>query len=150
MKNQYWLCPVLLAGLLLIQIPAAVAHSGITVQVEVIKALQNSTEVDPELTGLADEVGSVLNFQGFRLLKKSRIPLKAGESGEVLLSDERRLTLHLAGFEDDQARLTLKIFKDQAEIFSTTLMMVDDGSAIIGGPRLKKGVMLLRIKGQFY
>lgn len=149
MKPSYLMLLVMAVFLLLISNCPALANSGVMVDVEIIKALQTSSEIDPELTGLANEVGPVLNFKGFKLLKKSQVPLKTGETGELLLSRNRRLTLKLEGFEADQARLNLKIFKDQTEIFATTLIMVDDGSAIIGGPKLKKGVMLLRIQGRF-
>lgn len=149
MKPIYLLLFIMTAFPLLINACPALADSGIRVDVEVINALQTSSEVDPELTGLASEVGPVLNYKGFKLLKKSRLPLKTGESGELVLSQDRRLTLKLEGFESGEARLNLKIFKDHTEIFATTLIMADRGSAIIGGPKLKKGVMLLRIQGEF-
>mgnify|MGYP006296548517 CR=1 FL=1 len=127
----------------------AMANSDITVDVEVINALRTSSEVDPQLTGLAREVGPVLNFTGFKLLKKSQVPLKTGEEKEVFLSGNRRLTLKLKGFETGQARLELRIFRDRTEIFSTTLLLIDRGGAIIGGPKLNKGVMLIRVQGKF-
>lgn len=140
---------IVLAGILTVNSNPAFAGSGLTVNVEVIKAMQNSSEVDPELSGLVSEVGPVLNYKGFKLLRKSSLPLKKGDSEELLLSRNRRLTLKLDEFEGDQARLHLKIYKNKTEIFATTLIMVDNGSAIIGGPKLKKGVMLLRIHGKF-
>ncbi|MBS3759057.1 MAG: hypothetical protein KGY61_10385 [Desulfobacterales bacterium] len=149
MKQLALLLFVMTAFPLLINTCPAIADSMVMVDVEVINALQNSSEIDPELSGLARELGPVLNYKGFKLLKKSRLPLKIGGRKELLLSRERRLTLTLEGFESGQARINLKIFKNHTEIFATTLLMADNGSAIIGGPELKKGVMLLRVRGKF-
>lgn len=149
MKPTYLSLIALAALFLLLNAPPAVANSGFIAHVEVINALQTSDEVDPELSGLASEVGPVLSYTGFKLLKKSRLPLEIGGTRELLLSQDRRLTLKLEGFQANQARLNLKIFKNHTEIFATTLLMVDHGSAIIGGPKLKKGVILLRIEGKF-
>jgi hypothetical protein len=78
------------------------------------------------------------------------VRLKTDETRELLLSNDRRLSLKLDGFEADQASLHPKILKNQDEIFATTLMIVNNGSAIIGGPELENGVMLLRIHGKQY
>jgi hypothetical protein len=78
------------------------------------------------------------------------VRLKTDETRELLLSNDRRLSLKLDGFEAGQARLHLKILKNHDEIFATTLMIVNNGSAIIGGPELENGVMLLRIHGKLY
>ncbi len=150
MKSNCLLLLLLMSGSLLTVTSPAMAHSGIIVDVEMINAFKNVSEVDPELYGFAEEVGPVLNFKGFKLLKKSRVRLKTDETRGLLLSNDRRLLLKLDGFEADQARLHPKILKNQDEIFATTLMIVNNGSAIIGGPELENGVMLLRIHGKLY
>lgn len=150
MKPAYLSFLIVLAGIFTVNSNPAFADSLFTVNVEVIKAMQDSSEVDPELSGLVSEVGPVLNYKGFKLLRKSSLPLEKGDSEELLLSGKFRLTLELYEFEAEQARLHLKIFKNKTEIFATTLIMVDNGSAIIGGPKLKKGVILLKIHGKFY
>lgn len=149
MKRNQSLALILAAGLLLfLPLTRALADSSVMVHVEVINALAEETGVDPALSGLAEEVGAVLNYRGFKLLKESRLPLRPGTSEELLLFRDRRLVVTLEGFEEERARLALRIYKSGAEIFATTLVMADNGSAIIGGPKLEKGVMLLRIRGE--
>lgn len=150
MKPSWLLLFIMTASSLLMYANPVIANSGLIVDVEMINALRDSTDVDPELSGLADEVGPVLNFKGFKLLKKSQVRLKMGETEELFLSQEQRLTLKLDDLEAGQARLSLKIFKNRDENFGTTLIIFDNGSAIIGGPKLKKGVMLLRVHGKIY
>lgn len=136
--------------ILLLMLPAgANAYSGLVVDIKVVRAVRDNAYVDPELADLAREVGPVLNFTGFFLLKKSEITLSTGASQRLFLPADRSMRFELAGFEKDQARLKIVIYKNGDEIFTTTLLLVDNGSALIGGPALEKGVMMIRISGRF-
>lgn len=136
-------------GLLLWRPPGATAFSSLQVSVEVIKADQSSKIIDPQLKDLVKELTPVLNYSGFSLLKKTEIHLKPEEKGEVILSSGRLLELQFVGFEDKEARLLVKIVEKGRETFRTTLLLVDKGSILIGGPPHKGGVLLLRIRGEF-
>ena len=135
---------------LLLWLPSsAFAFSSLQVSVEVIKADRNSKEVDPQLKDLVKELTPVLNYSGFTLLKKSVIKLAPGEKTELILSSSRVLKLQFLGFEADQARLSVWIVEKDTETFRTTLLLVDKGSVLIGGPPNEGGVLLLRIGGEF-
>jgi hypothetical protein len=135
---------------LLLWVPSSVfAFSSLQVSVEVIKADRNSREVDPQLKDLVKELTPVLNYSGFTLLKKSVIKLAPEEKAEVILSSSRMLRLQFLGFEADQARLLVRIVEKELETFRTTLLIVDKGSVLIGGPPHERGVLLLRIGGEF-
>ena len=135
---------------LLLWVPSsAFAFSSLQVSVEVIKADRNSREVDPQLKDLVRELTPVLNYSGFTLLKKSVIKLAPEEKAEVILSSSRVLRLQFLGFEADQARLLVRIVEKDMETFRTTLLLVDKGSVLIGGPPHEGGVLLLRIGGEF-
>lgn len=129
--------------------PSAFAFSSLQVNVEVIKADRDSKEVDPQLKDLVKELTPVLNYSGFTLLKKSVIKLAPEEKAEVILSSSRMLRLQFLGFEADQARLLVRIVEKDLETFRTTLLLVDKGSVLIGGPPHEGGVLLLRIGGEF-
>ena len=135
--------------LLLWMPPSAFAFSSLQVSVEVIKADRNSRKVDPQLKDLIKELTPVLNYSGFTLLKKSVIKLAPEEKAEVILSSSRVLRLQFLGFEADQARLLVRIVEKELETFRTTLLLVDKGSVLIGGPPHEGGVLLLRIRGEF-
>ena len=135
---------------LLLCVPSsAFAFSSLQVSVEVIKADRNSKEVDPQLKDLIKELTPVLNYSSFTLLKKSVIKLAPEEKAEVILSSSRVLRLQFLGFEADQARLLVRIVEKDMETFRTTLLLVDKGSVLIGGPPHEGGVLLLRIGGEF-
>ena len=127
----------------------ASAFTGLTVTVEIVNATQEGTYVSPELEDLVREVSPVLNFKGFKLIKKSEFPLNIQDSNELMLPQDRIMVITLEEFEKDQARLKLKILKEKNEVFATTLLLIDNGNAILGGPTMTDGVMLLRVGGKF-
>lgn len=130
--------------------PLASGFEGIRVDVEVIKATQKSTEVDPQLKGLVKELAPVLNYSGFSLLKKIEIRLKEEGKEDVMLPSSRVLELSFLGFKDKQARLLVRILEKGQENFRTTLLLVNEGSVLIGGPPHQDGVLLLRIGAVFF
>ena len=127
----------------------AEAFTGLNVKVEVIKADQNSKEIDPELTDLVKELGPLLNFTGFSLLKKTETRLNVKQKQEIILSTDRLLELQFLEFSNNQARLQIRIMEKNKETFRTVLLLVDKGSALIGGPPHEGGVLLLRIGAEF-
>jgi hypothetical protein len=124
------------------------AFSELQVNVEVIKA-DKSGSVDPQLKELVEDLTPVLNYSGFTLLKKTVIGLDLKEKRKMILSSDRLLELQLLGFEDNRARLLVKIVEGGQETFRTILLLVDKGSVLIGGPPHEGGVLLLRIGGEF-
>jgi len=129
--------------------PSEASNSILQVNVEVIKAERGSSFVDPELEDLVKEIGPVLNYTGFFLLKKSMIRLEIEKKEEVLLSSDRSLELQFLGYEEKKARLSVKISEKSRETFRTVILMVNKGSALIGGPPHEGGVLLLRIGAEF-
>ena len=128
---------------------ASHGSSGVNVTVEVIKADQNSSEVDPQLKDLVKELSPVLNYSGFALLKKTALRLGEQEKGEVLLPSGRLLNLQFQGLKDNEARLAVTILEKGKETFRTILLLVNKGSVLIGGFPYKGGFLLLRIGGTF-
>lgn len=139
------ICPCLL----LLNPLHSFGFSGLKVSVDVIKADRTSKVIDPELEDLSKELSDVLNYSGFSLIKKAIIQLNPLETGDVILSSGRVLKLEFLEFENDQARLLVRILEESKETFRTTLLLVDKGSILIGGPPHEGGVLLLRVGAEF-
>lgn len=134
-----------------VQMPLATADtaSSILIKVEVIKADRNSTSVDPGLEYLVKEVSPVLNFTAFSLLKRFEAIFSINGKEQISLPSNRNLELQFLEFSDSQARLLIRITEKGKETFRMILLMVDKGSAIIGGPPHEGGALLLRIGAEF-
>jgi len=128
---------------------SAQAESEIKITVEVVKASRTSTIVDPELKDLSKELG-MLNFKGFVLFKKATLRLGKGKEGEVSVGGNRVVVIGFQGLdESSRARVRVRILENNHETFQTTLLMSSGGKALIGGPPIEDGNLLLRIKGEF-
>jgi hypothetical protein len=127
----------------------AFAVSALQVRVEVVKADRDSKVVDPRLEGLVKELGPVLNYTGFSLLKAAELNLQAKKKQEVILSPDRLLQVEFLGLDQGKARLSVVILEKEEESFRTTLVVVDKGTVLIGGPPHEGGVLLLRISAEF-
>ena len=145
-KLIFWICCM---GFLFFFPDWACAASTIKINVEVIKADQNSDTVDPGLEYLVKEVSPVLRFSGFTLLKKTEARLSVNEKEVVNLPLQRELELQFLAFSDGQARILVRIIEKQKEIFRTILLMGNQGSALIGGPPYEGGALILRVGARF-
>lgn len=152
MKKLIYSVSSLLAWCLFLVTPSYVRAepSNLQVTVEVIKAEHDAGNVDPRLKSLVDEIAPVLNFRGFALLKDAAVTLNAQHRKEnILIPADRILSFEFAGFQNDQAKLIVRIIENKKESFKTTVLIVDGGSVIIGGPPYGDGILLLRISGKF-
>jgi len=151
MKRAFILTPliILYIGLVFIKSAGAGQTSILHVNIEIIKAHRDSAVVDPQLKGLIKELGPILNFSGFSLIKKSKTALKVNDKTRLILSHDRHVELKFLEFDDYKARLSLRILEKKKETFKTVLLLIDNGSALIGGPPHEGGTLLLRIKAKF-
>ena len=151
MKQTLILTPliILYIGLVFIKPAGADPTSILHVNIDIINAHRNSAVVDPQLKGLVKELGPVLNFSGFSLIKKSKVLLKINDKTRLKLSHNRRIELKLLAFDDEKARLLVRILENKKETFKTVLLLIDNGSALIGGPPHEGGTLLLRIRAEF-
>jgi len=151
MKPSLILAPLIILYIWLVFIKPAEAGttSILHVNIEIIKACRDSAVVDPQLKGLIRELGPILNFSGFSLLKKNKISLKVNDKTRLILSPDRQVEVKLLELDDYKARLSVRILEKKKETFKTVLLLIDNGSALIGGPPHEGGTLLLRIKVKF-
>jgi len=119
------------------------------VEVEVIKADRRSETVEPQMKELTREISPVLNYTGFSLIRKSVLSLRVKERGSVPMSAGKKAEVTFVAFDQEKARLLVRIVEGKKETFQTTLLMADKGSAFIGGPPYENGALLLRIRASF-
>ncbi|OCC14193.1 hypothetical protein DBT_2398 [Dissulfuribacter thermophilus] len=131
-------------------LPAPVqAASILQVNLQVIKAEAGGGRVDPKLRDFVEELKPVLNFTGFTLLESLQFDMMQNTSYEAPIAGERVLKFHFTGFNGPHARLEMDIWEKGRRTFNTTVLLVDNGSVIIGGPPLDTGMLLLRVRGRF-
>ena len=127
----------------------AFTTSKINITVKTISATQDSQYVDPLLKGLAEELTSVFRYTDYRLLGEDRIQLQLKKTGNISLPGNRILKITPTRISGNRAELHLVILKENRQIFQTTIQLLNRGSITLGGPKHKKGILLLNIFNSF-
>lgn len=126
--------------------PAA-AKGNVLTNIKVIHASTGSTHVDPGLSSIINELESVFKYTSYSLLKNETLNLKFGQNGKVSLPDKRVLEVLPTGMEGKRIRYQIQIKKINKTIFKTQVLLKNNSSITIGGPKFKKGTLLFNISG---
>ena len=149
MRHNKLSCFVFLPIIILLTCSPLFAAPDIGIRVKTILASQDSAHVDPQLKNLVGELKSVFRYTSYRLLSENRLRLQITQTGTVALPGNRILRITPTGIRGKRAELNLVILKDNRQIFQTTIQLLNRKSITIGGPRHKKGILLLNIFNSF-
>ena len=149
MRHNKLSCFVFLPIIILLTCSPLFAAPDIGIRVKTILASQDSAHVDPQLKKLVGELKSVFRYTSYRLLSENRLRLQITQTGTVALSGNRILRITPTRIRGKRAELNLVILKNNRQIFQTTIQLLNRKSITIGGPRHKKGILLLNIFNSF-
>ncbi len=117
-------------------------------RVRVIHATKGPAHVDPGIQGIVREIQPVFNYTNFRVLKKKEMTLAQGQKGRMNLPGNRALIITPAGMNGNRIQYNIRINAKGNPIFQTGVRLKNGSSVTIGGPKFKKGVLLLNIQGR--
>jgi hypothetical protein len=141
--------PVLLVAVATALTGAAWAAGKVDVSVRTVLASQGSPFIDPELSGVVEELRSLFRYSSYRLLSKDRLALSTRETGIVSLPGERVLRVTPTSVQGKRVELQLVILKKDKQIFETVIQLLNNGSIIVGGPKHQDGSLLFNISASF-
>ena len=128
---------------------SARATGKVDVSVRTVLASQGSPFIDPELSGLVEELRSLFRYSSYRLLSKDRLSLNTRETGMVSLPGQRVLKVTPTSVQGKRVELQLVILKKDKQIFETVVQLLKNGSIIVGGPKHQDGSLLFNISASF-
>lgn len=140
---------VIAAGVIWCCSPAqtAAAQNQVKTDVKVILASTQSRSIDPSLRRIVPELESVFKYTGYTLLQDQTLSLKFQQSGRIRLPDQRTLQLTPTGNQGGRIQYDIQILKKGASVFQTRILLKNNHSVTIGGPRSDQGVLLIHITG---
>ncbi len=125
----------------------AAAQNQVTTHVKVIQASTQSRSVDPALRRIVPELESVFKYTGYTLLQDQTLSLAFQQPGRIRLPDRRTLQLTPTGNQGGRIQYDIRILKKGASVFQTRILLKNNHSMTIGGPRSDHGVLLFHITG---
>ena len=125
----------------------SIAGNAVRTDVRVIHASQGQTFIDSELRDLAEELGSVFKYTSYRLIKTKSMVLNNSQQGVVNIPNKRSLVVTPIKISGKKIKYQISIFKSGEQIFGTQILLKDQRSITIGGPKFKNGYLLFNISG---
>lgn len=132
---------LLLLGAALIPVAASAQAAPVTIHVSVIHASKSGSEVDEELVPLKRQL-SAFAFSSYKLVDTKDLRLAFGSQAKVRLPNGATLEVRpLRRDADGKLRVQLRI----PDLVDTTYAIAPGGTLIVGGPKWKRGVLILAV-----
>ncbi|MDD9303724.1 MAG: hypothetical protein HUK40_15845 [Desulfobacter sp.] len=136
-----WVCLVFL-----ITTPAQ-ADPVYNTRVRVIHARTGPAQIDPGIKAVVREIQPVFKYTRFNLLNDKKMMLAQGQKGSLFLPGNRSLVITPVTRKKNRIQYHIRINAKGNPVFQTNVMLKNHDSVTIGGPKFKKGVLLLNILG---
>ena len=117
-------------------------------RVKVIHASKGTAHVDPGIQGIVREIRPVFNYTSFKMVKEKSMSLSEGQKGRLSLPGKRALVISPEGRQGDRLKYHIRINANGRPVFQTRVMLKNNSSVTIGGPKFKKGALLFNIGGR--
>jgi len=115
--------------------------------VKVIHASTGLQYIDPGLKKIIPELKSVFKYTSYRLLKDERLNQQFNHKGRVKLPGKRTLIITPLDMQGKRIQYQINIQKNKRLIFQTKVLLKNNRSITIGGPKFDNGVLLFNISG---
>ena len=141
-----------LASLLLILcfVWSSTALAQVQVKLRVIGASNEGKSIDPSLTDIFKDLGSLFSFTSYRLFRDENLTLPRNQT--VSISTRRRvIEVTPVGTQKDVAELKIKVVREGKEILNTQVRLFRGRTVLIGGgPRQSiEGIIIYALQASF-
>ena len=131
---------------------SSTAFAEVQVRVRIIEASHAGTGVDPVLEDVHGELGSLFNFNSYRLLKEVRVDLVGNRTVDVTLHPGRSMEVTLVGEYKRLIELRIKMIREGVAVLNTNVRLAPGRTILIGGPRhggATPGTLIFAVSARF-
>jgi len=125
----------------------ALGQSRVMTDVKVIHASTAQNYLDPGLESIISELETVFKYTSYKILKEKRLDQTFNQKGRVNLPGKRTLIITPLGTDSSRIKYQINILKGQNTVFQTRILLRNNSSITIGGPKFKNGYLLFNISG---
>lgn len=118
-------------------------------RVRIIEASNVGSSIDPSLTDVHDQLGTLFNFTSYRLLRDLNLPLVGNRPVEVPVHRGRSMEVTLFGEHRKTVELRIRIKRDGTNILDTQVRLSQGRTVLIGGPKHGEGVIIFAVSARF-
>ena len=127
----------------------SMAFAQVQVQMRAIKASNVEQGIDPSLKDIHSELGSLFSFTSYRLLRDEKLNLTLNQPVSISLRSGRFIEVTLVGLRRNVAELRIRVVRETTDILNTQVRLSPGRTVLIGGPRLREGVIIYALYARF-
>ncbi len=132
---------------ILIFTQTAMAGGTVNTGVRVIHASTDQQHIDPGLRDIVPQLRSVFRYTSYKLLKQKSMSLGQNQQGTVTLPGQRTLVVTPTNIKGKRIKYNINIDKSGNRVFNTQVLLNNNSSITIGGPKYQNGYLLFNISG---
>ena len=141
---------ILLVLILILSILSlSTAFAQVHTRIRVIKASNVGQTIDPSLRDVHSDLGSVFNFTSYQLLRDNSFNLSPNQTVSISPRPEILMEVTLVGQHRPVAELIIRVIRKGKEVLNTQVRLSPRRTVLIGGPRLREGVIIYAIAANF-
>jgi hypothetical protein len=128
----------------------SVAFGQVHTRLRVIRASNVGQGFDPSLRDVHNELGSLFSFTSYRLLRDEPLNLVLNQPISIS-AHEGRIIIEttLVGLHSGVAELRIRVVREGKEILNTQVRLFPGRTVLIGGPRVRDGVIIYAVSARF-
>ncbi len=128
----------------------SVASAQVQVQLKVIRASNVGQNIDPSLKELHNELKTLFSFTSYRLLRDEKLSLSLNQPASISAREGKIIMeTTLVGLHKNVAELRIKVNREGTDILNTQVRLSPKRTVLIGGPKLREGVIIYAFYGHF-
>jgi hypothetical protein len=126
------------------------AYAQVQVRLRVIRASNVGQGFDPSLRDVHNELGSLFSFTSYRLLRDENLNLALNRPVSISAREGRIiLETTLVGLNRGFAEARIRVAREGTEILNTQVRLSPGRGVLIGGPRVRDGVIIYALYARF-
>jgi hypothetical protein len=120
------------------------ASAQVQVRIKGIHASDVGSGVDPSLRDLHKELGSLFNFNSYRLMRDDTLNLSINQPASISAREGRIiLEATLVKLHKDVAEVKIRVVREGSEILNTQVRLFPGRTVLVGGPRHTRGGVVI-------
>src|SRR4030042_5572697 len=146
MKKNF---PFIILTLILILLPS-IPFAQVQTRLRVIRASNVGAGFDPVLTDVHSQLGSLFNFTSYRLLRDESLSLSLNQPVSISAREGKiTIEINLLRLQKGSSELRIRVIREGKEILNTQVRLSPGRTVLIGGPKLREGVIIYALSARF-
>ena len=143
-NNKKILLLLILASFLLIRCHLIFADE-IKVGVDIIVASQRSVFIDSRIANIENHLRSIFRFSSYELYATRMLVIPMGHEEQIILPEGKIFILSPLYFHGQMIVLKAKVLSKRRLIVDTQFRVPSGGFFLVGGPKIRRGVIILKV-----